>query len=519
MLKEGFSEKDKKQITAHGLTLEEVERQLSIFKKGPRYLRLVRPCTTGDGIRRLGEAEAREFSRTFDQAVSWGAEPMKFVPASGAATRMFKALLSMRDRVDSLGLSGLRRKAKESENAAGTAFFLEHVKEFAFWPDLAAALEKEGLSPEKVLTGGAYGTLLDILLTDRGLGYASLPKGLIPFHLYGANPRTPVEEHLVEAAAYARNSRGCGRTHFTVGAEHKKAFAELIKRVGPDYERRFSARQEVGFSTQDPATDTIAVDLENRPFRTEDGNLVFRPGGHGALLRNLDAIRASVIFINNIDNVVCDRDKPERVLWKKALAGLLWTVRQEAFRMLELLDGSDENAARQALSFASTWLGVSRKMAPKGVKELSLFLVDRLDRPLRVCGMVKNEGDPGGAPFWVQEADGSLSLQIVESAQVNPDSSEQKDVFASSTHFNPVDLVCSTSTPGGGKYDLSRFVDPEAVFISRKSYQGRDLKALELPGLWNGSMSGWNTIFVEVPKAAFNPVKTVNDLLNPSHRV
>ncbi len=514
-----FTEKDVKDLSARGIRKKDALAQLSLLEKGPCRLDLARPCIVGDGIRRLPEAEADEFARAYDSAVARGEEPAKFVPASGAATRMFKNLLAMRDRVDLLGLTGLRR-FPEDEDAAATLAFLNHIKDFAFWPALSQALEKEGISPDRVLASGSFGTVLDVLLTGRGLGFASLPKGLIPFHLYGANPRTPMEEHLVEAAAFARDGKNVARAHFTVAKPFLKNFRDLLDRVKKDYERRLSVRLDVSFSLQDPATDTLALDPAGKPFRTPEGRLCLRPGGHGALLANLNASRASILFINNIDNVVTDRDKAERTRWKKALGGLLWTLSQEARRLTDNLTGG--NKARgldPALAFCVRWLGVDENLLPRDSKNLAAFLRDRLDRPFRVCGMVKNEGDPGGAPFWVRDAGGQVSRQIVESAQVDPDSQDQKALFAASTHFNPVDIACSIVSPRGDRYDLSRFVDPDTVFISQKSLEGRGLKALELPGLWNGSMAGWNTVFVEVPLVAYHPVKTVNDLLKDHHRV
>ncbi|MFH2098829.1 MAG: DUF4301 family protein [Pseudomonadota bacterium] len=510
-----FSEKDLKDLRARGISKRTALEQLSFLKKGPRRMELVRPCTAGDGIRRLAGAEADEFALTYDSVVARGEEPIKFVPASGAASRLFKHLIAVQNQVDRLGLSGLGGEGK----GKAALVFLENLKKFAFWPDLSRALETEGLSPEKVLAGGAWGTLLDVLLTDRGLEYAGKPKGLIPFHMYGANPRTPMEEHLVEAAAYSTDSKGVARVHFTVATAHAKNFTAHLARVKKDYERRFSVRLEVTFSTQEPSTDNLASDLENQPFRTPDGRLLFRPGGHGALLGNLNALASSIIFINNIDNVVTDRDKPERTLWKKVLGGLLWTLSQEARRLTDQLTGANKGRGLgPAMAFCVRWLGVDEKEAPTDSRGLASFLLDRLDRPVRVCGMVENHGDPGGSPFWVRDVGGNLSRQIVESAQVDLGSVDQMALFAASTHFNPVDIVCSIRSPWGGRYDLSRFVDPETFFISRKTMAGRELKALELPGLWNGSMAGWNTVFVQVPLVSFNPVKSINDLLEPSHR-
>lgn len=398
--------------------------------------------------------------------------------------------------------------------------FVENLEKFAFWPALEQSLVSSGVDVAEKLRAGDYTEVVDHLLyEDPGLGYGSLPKGLLLFHQYADRARTPFEEHLVEAADYARSPDNRCRLHFTTSPEHDARFKHLLDTVRAEYEELYKTGYEVDFSNQDHATDTIAATPDNQPFRDEDDSLFFRPGGHGALIHNLDAIDADILFINNIDNVVMDREKPERGKWKKVLAGLLVSVQSRIFHYMGTLSGADPSdaAVKEAYDFTVEYLGETRSLPGDKNKALD-FLRDKMDRPLRVCGMVLNLGDPGGAPFWIREKDGGMSLQIVESAQVNSDDERQKDIFRSSTHFNPVDIACAVRDWRGEKYDLRRFVDQEAVFISEKSKNGRPLKALELPGLWNGSMAGWNTLFVDVPVVAFHPVKTVNDLLKESHQ-
>jgi hypothetical protein len=499
-----LSSSDLVQISSRGMTATIVEKQIRHFEQGFPYARLARPATGGDGILLFPEATAREYERFFDRAVK-GQTPVKFVPASGAATRMFKDLFEFGE--------------KPSESVR---HLISHLEETAFYNALAEALKRRGLNLETLRTHGGGQEIIDTILSADGLNYAALPKGLLLFHNYPAGARTAAEEHLVEAALYATDDRLTARIHFTISREHQGRFAELFGRVVPEYEQLLGVRFEISFSVQKPSTDTLAVDEQNNPFRNADGSLLFRPGGHGALLTNLNDLQADLVFIKNIDNVVPDRLKAPTILYKKAIGGYLLEMRERVFRFLS------EAAARKMRDaeldemgeFARKNLMITlperfHRESPE-VKQNLLF--HRLDRPMRVCGMVKNEGEPGGGPFWVRGPDGSLTLQIIESSQVDLRDPEQKALMDQSTHFNPVDLVCSMKDYRGKPFDLPAFVDESTGFISLKSSGGRTLKAQELPGLWNGAMAGWITVFAEVPVITFNPVKTINDLLRPEHR-
>jgi hypothetical protein len=497
-----FSEQDLAQIRQQDTDVATIEQQLQHFRDGFPFLPLAQAATVGEGIVRLTDEQAVAYADAYDEAAGT-LRPLKFVPASGAATRMFKALFGFLE-------SGKSDKSVEE--------FFERLPDFAFYDDLKAALAAEGLD----LATADRPTIAAYFLTEKGLGYGELPKGLLKFHRYPEGARTPVEEHLVEAARYS-SADGRAKLHFTVSPEHRSRFEALVAEVSPRYEAEFGVNYEVAFSEQKPSTDTIAVNPDNTPFREKDGSLLFRPAGHGALLANLTALDADLVFIKNIDNVVPDRLKDTTVLYKKALAGVLLDVRNRLFAyQTKLAERTviDGELLGELDEFFRKTLCVR---PPEGFErqsdeEKTAYFRQKLDRPLRVCGMVKNVGEPGGGPFWVRGADGSTALQIVESAQVDMDDPAQKALFNEATHFNPVDLICSLTDRQGNPYDLMRFRDPKTGFITAKSKDGKDLKAQELPGLWNGSMADWNTVFVEVPLITFNPVKTVNDLLREEHQ-
>jgi len=383
-------------------------------------------------------------------------------------------------------------------------------------------MSEDGLDIDTLTDDGHFKEVIEYLLGQKGLGYTQLPKALLVFHRYADGNRTAFEEHLVEAVEYVRDVNGMCRLYFTVSPEHKQAFEDFLRKIVPRYEKHYGIQFSVEFSVQERATDTIAVDLENKPFRLNDGTIFFRPGGHGALIENLSNIDGDIIFIKNIDNVVHDRLKDQTFQWKRALGGCLIQIQQKIFFYLERLTKKplDEELLDEAIEFAKNDLYIipSNSEDMTSSKEKQAFLISKLNRPVRVCGMVRNKGEPGGGAFWVKSKDGSLSLQIVESAQIDPESEEQQSVFRSSMYFNPVDIVCGVRDRHGKAYDLRHYVDPEAALISIKSEDGRELKALELPGLWNGAMSDWNTIFIEVPLITFNPVKTINDLLREQHQ-
>ena len=511
-----FTEADLKQISSHQLTVEGLNHQISKFKSGFPPAVLEDAATVGNGILKLDEHEAEQKIRYYEEHLSTY-QIVKFVPASGAATRMFKTLFSFLLEYTGTEADYERMKADQSEGSVFT--FFKYLENFAFYEDLRAKYrEVTGKTLEEDHLKKEYKKILEVLLNEEGLNYGNLPKGLLQFHHYDTTSRTPVEEHMVEGAQYARDGRGNVNIHFTVSPDHQQRFEEHVARIRPRYETEFGVAIHVTYSIQKPSTDTIAVDMNNDPFRNPDGTLLFRPAGHGALLENLNDIDADIVFLKNIDNVVPDKIKDETVKYKKAIAGILLEYHSKisaAYQQLETGTGISE--ARELLE---NHLGfrADSDFDQKTDAEKIDYLKRRLHRPLRVCGMVKSEGDPGGGPFWVRSSDGSVSLQVVETAQVDLNDDSQKDVFGRATHFNPVDVVCMLKDHSGEKFDLMKYRDLNAGFTTKKSKDGKDLKAQELPGLWNGSMSDWNTVFVEVPVITFNPVKSVNDLLKPEHQ-
>ncbi len=504
-----FSAKDRERIAEEGLTLEEVNRQLALFRRGVSPVRLNRPCCVRDGIVSLSPAEEEEFLAVYDGALRTK-RFMKFVPASGAASRMFKEWHQ-----------GLREGGFTSP--AEQEAFIRNLQRYAFFTDLKTAVAARGGNLDDLIGKQAVEAILKFILTEGGLNYGRLPKALLKFHACSEGCRTALEEHLVEAALYARDSQGCSRIHFTVSGEHENFVRERLSQVIPRYESDYETTYEIGLSTQAAATNTLAVDSEHRPFRDEKGGLIFRPGGHGALLTNLDALTAEIIFLKNIDNIAPDRLKAATVRWKKIMAGYLISLQQGLFSRLSLLEAGDvgEAALGEITRFCreKIHLVLPPDFERRSPTERGAFLFRKLDRPVRVCGMVKNEGEPGGGPFWVDDPDGTdlQSLQIIEESQIDRNDDRQQAIWRSATHFNPVDLVCGVYDFRGRKFALTRFVDPALSIISRKSEKGKELLALERPGLWNGSMALWNTLFMEVPLATFNPVKTVSDLLRPEH--
>ncbi len=515
-----FSPEDLSEIEAHGLGVEEAQRQLELFKKPPPYMDLVRTCTRGDGIRVLDEREEKDFMRTYEQEASRH-QYLKFVPASGAATRMFKVLHRYGGRGKEIWSDEIAGQARRGDKEAQQLQeFMGGLRKFPFFERLRFRMTQAGASLEALLDQGRFAEIIHAVLDEEGLGYAHLPKGLILFHAYPEGPRTAFEEHLVEGAAYVAAEDQVCRLHFTVSPEARPRFLDLLEKVDASYGDRYGVSYQVAFSSQKRSTDTLAVDLQNRPFRDQKGRLLFRPGGHGALIENLNDLNGDILFIKNIDNVVPDRLKAETLRWKKLLAGVLLRLQKKVFGFMERLASEpvDRDVLEQVSTFLKDEFGLSPGPQRATEEEQRRFLMKRLNRPIRVCGMVKKERDPGGGPFWVRDRRGAVSPQIVETAQIDPDSQEQQDILASSTHFNPVDIVCGVRDFQGQPFDLRTFVDPEAVFITVKSKEGKDLKALEHPGLWNGGMAGWLTLFVEVPPVTFNPVKTVNDLLKKEHQ-
>nr|WP_319573551.1 DUF4301 family protein [uncultured Draconibacterium sp.] len=506
-----FPEKDKQQIQERGRKLETVQNQIENFKKGFPYLPIEDAASVGKGIIRLSPEDLKKRGDRYDANIADGTKALKFVPASGAASRMFKSLFQ--------ALEDFQNKPHEDVLAANrdAAQYVTELNKFAFAEELEKAIAHDRVQPSAT-------NKLDYLLNEKGLNYGAKPKGLLKFHSYEDGARTPFEEHLVEGAKYAADNGNKASLHFTVSPEHQPGFEALLAEIKDKYEEQLGIEFDVTFSQQKPSTDTIAVDLKNEPFRNADGSLLFRPGGHGALIENLNDLDADIIFIKNIDNVVPDRLKQPTIDFKKGLAGVLLKHQEKAFYYQHELNEKhytalSSNFLAEAANFLENTLNTkpAKNHYYTEREELYQYLKEKYNRPLRVCGMVKNEGEPGGGPFWAMNADGTISLQVVESSQIDPDSVQQQDIVQHATHFNPVDLVCAVKNYKGDKYDLTQFTDPATGFISQKSKDGKELKAQELPGLWNGAMSNWNTLFVEVPIETFNPVKTVNDLLRDQH--
>ena len=500
------TKQDLGQLSQMGLTPEAVQHQIDNFKAGFPKTQLDAAATPGNnGILCLSDKDIIRYEKQY-RTLAREKKILKFVPASGAATRMFKDLYSF-----TATYFGVAKNFDKEFPEVKT--FLENLRTFAFFNDLKTCMEAADLDIEDYLHRGDYTTVINFLLGGQYLGYGSLPKALLKFHRYGAVQRTPLEEHIVEGVMYAQSSDGTVNLHFTISPEHRAGFRRKLSEVKHYYESTFGIKLKVSMSEQKHYTDIIAVDEQNQPIRDENGRLVFRPGGHGALIENLNEQRADLIFIKNIDNVVPDWLKHTTVIYKQVLAGMLLERRDCVADALRTLDGKpDAKTVAKIARFAKEELDI---MVPKGCDARTLHSL--LNRPMRVCGMVKNLGEPGGGPFYTIDGQGRRSLQIVESAQVNHNDTQQEAIFQASTHFNPVDLVCCTKDYRGRYFDLRQYVDPQTGFISKKSKGAQVLKSQELPGLWNGAMANWITLFVEVPVATFNPVKTVNDLLRKEH--
>ena len=499
-----FTEEDIAQIEGRGASLETVQAQVERFKKGFPWMKIVAPATPGNGIKVLSEEDARESVDYYRRASFEGS--CKFVPASGAASRMFKDMFS--------GLEKLKAGEDLPADAPG-AKLAARIKDFAFYdeaifgePDDSRAYRLKALTK---------------LLGDEGLAYGSKPKGVLKFHRYPSEVRTAIAEHLVEAQEYMRitdpftDEDSC-KLVVTISPEHKELFEKAVSEVVPEYEKRYGVHYDITFTYQDKATDTIAVDMDGNPFRTSEGELLFRPAGHGALIHNLNKVEEELVSIKNIDNVSHEKYLGETSFYKQVLMGEALNLRDEIVLFIRRLNADpSEEICDEVEKFLSTVLCVK---IPKisNLEERVALLRSKLNRPIRICGMVRNEGEPGGGPYIVEGQDGCTSLQILESVQINKDDPEALAAMSGATHFNPVDIICLLRDCRGNKFDLLSYVDQEAGFISQKSYQGRELKALELPGLWNGAMSDWNTLFVEVPIQTFNPVKVVLDLLRPAHQ-
>ncbi len=504
-----LSQQDLRQIAQKGITEQQVERQLEEFRNGFPFLRIESAAGIGKGIVAPGEDLRAEYIAKWNAYKAGGKKIVKFVPASGAASRMFKDVFAFVDAPYDVPTSAFEKK------------YFDNIDKFAFYDELdAVCLKNEGKGVKDLIACGNYKAVAANMLGAAGLNYGQLPKGMLSFHKYDDGARTPMEEHLVEGALYAA-SGGEANVHFTVSHEHMGFFKDKVAARKDAYEAKYGIKYNVTFSEQKPSTDTIAAAADNSPFRNDDGSLLFRPGGHGALIQNLNDIDADVIFIKNIDNVVPDRLKGDTVDYKQLIAGILVDLQAKAFSYLELLDTGNytHEDLEEIIRFVQRDL-CCRKADIKDLEDadLVIYLRGKLNRPMRVCGVVKNVGEPGGGPFLTYNQDGTVSLQILESSQIDKSNEEYMRMFTEGTHFNPVDLVCAIKDYKGVAFNLPDYVDRTTGFISSKSKGGKELKALELPGLWNGAMSDWNTIFVEVPLSTFNPVKTVNDLLREQHQ-
>lgn len=504
-----LSQQDLQQLAGKGISEEQINQQLDAFKTGFPFLKLEAAAAIGKGIVSPAEDERQQYVKAWNNYKDEGHKIVKFVPASGAASRMFKDMFSFLNADYDAPTTEFERK-----------YFLNLTK-FAFYDALdAKCMELYGKGITTLLADMNYKAIAAAMLNKEGLNYGQLPKGMLLFHKYPDGPRTPMEEHLVEGALYAA-SAGEANVHFTVSHEHMEMFEQRVAEKEDIYAEKYGVKYNISFSEQKPSTDTVAANPDNTLFRNEDGSLLFRPGGHGALIENLNEIDADVIFIKNIDNVVPDRLKEETVEYKQLIAGVLVTLQKRAFEYLRMLDAGEYNheLLEEIIRFVQQDL-CCRKPDIKELEdaELVIYLKKKLNRPMRVCGVVKNVGEPGGGPFLTYNQDGTISLQILESSQIDKSNEEYMRMFTEGTHFNPVDLVCAVRDFEGKPFNLPDFVDKSTGFISNKSKNGRELKALELPGLWNGAMSDWNTVFVEVPLGTFNPVKTVNDLLRDQHQ-
>lgn len=484
-----LTDKDRELLKQKGIEVAQVEQQLAQFKSGFPFADIKRAATIGDGIARVDEAQAVSYAEIYENSLAKdGKKVVKFIPASGAATRMFKQMFEFRNA----------DAAKQADMAKDKPYaqFLASTDKFAFGADIEA--KKPTSEADKIR----------LMLDADGLGYGQKPKGVLLFHHYPTGNLTAAEEHIIEGVNYASSGAEVN-LHFTVSPQHLDLFKEALKSTQKFVEEHMNKKVNITYSFQKPSTDTLAATMENEPFRDENGNLVFRPGGHGALIENLGDINADYVFIKNIDNVAQQHLLPITTKYKKVIAGYAVARKKMVDAILLKLDKGDNGALKEAQDFIAKELKLpTENLDAKAVYEI-------LDRPLRVCGMVKNEGEPGGGPFWTKGSDGKVTLQVVESAQIDP---KDADLMKQSTHFNPVDLFCCITDRKGKKYDLKQFVDKNAGFISYKSLNGKDLKAMELPGLWNGAMANWLTFFVEVPVETFNPVKTVMDLLRPQHQ-
>ena len=505
-----LSKEDKESLDKKHISEETLNHQLEQHRNGFPFLRLSAAAAPGKGILVTGAESRKLYLDAWTQYLKGEHRVQKFVPASGAASRMFKNLFEFLDGESDVPETDFMKK------------FFDGIHDFAFFDALNdACVVNEMKEVDELIEDDDYKAVVAALLGEDGLNYGQLPKGLLFFHAYDDCVRTPLEEHLAEGAMYAATADGNVNIHFTVSPEHRPLFERLVADKKEMFESEFGVRYNLTFSEQKPSTDTVAATVDGEPFRNDDGTMLFRPGGHGALIENLNDLDADVIFIKNIDNVVPDTLKPVTVDYKKLIAGVLVSEQQKVFDYMRKLDSGNythDELCQMVQYLSDTFCLTNPAIDNLEDTELAIYLRSKLNRPIRVCGMVRNVGEPGGGPFLAYNSDGTISLQILESSQIDTTNGEYVEMFNSGTHFNPVDLVCAVRNYKGEHFCLPKYVDPMTGFISSKSKNGEELRALELPGLWNGAMSDWNTIFVEVPLETFNPVKTVNDLLREQHQ-
>ncbi len=507
-----FNENDIEELKKRNIDPETVERQVDQFREGIPYAPLVKPAKIKEGILKPCDETLDDLRQLYSEHCK-KEKIVKFVPASGAATRMFKEFYKYIENAEKEG---------DTTVSAAVAEFVDNLHKFAFYETLRDRLERKGVKISSNADAGDLKVIIESVLNEDGLNFDNLPKGLLPFHRYNNSYRTAFEEHLVEGAFYAKGGNDTVNIHMTVSPEHQELFREKAEEVLQGYENQFKCHFNIEFSWQSPSTDTIAVDLNNNPVRDDEGKLVFRPGGHGALIENLNSLDADIVFIKNIDNVVPDALKNVTIKYKKLLGGILLSLRERIFHYIDAVENNTmpgDGELEEILYFLENELCI---IPPPGIMSSGTdrkreYILKKLKRPLRVCGMVENRSEPGGGPFWVRNIDQSVSLQIVETSQIELSHPEVKKIFNSATHFNPVDILCSLKDHNGKKFDLMKHRNPNDGVITVRSYNGKEIKALELPGLWNGGMADWNTVFVEVPLLTFNPVKTIFDLLRPEH--
>lgn len=508
-----FTSNDKKQLQKLKISEEIANEQLRCLNEGCATLKLIKPAVLKEGILSLYESDVKANAKSYDK-MRGTYKIKKFVPASGAATRMFKALYKY------LGNS---EKELDNDTKKAVDTLIKNCKNLPFYKDLADNLKNGGENIEDLMKSKKYDKIISGIVEEKGLGFGNLPKALIPFHLYPSGVRTAIEEQLHSGVLYCMQKDKNANFHFTLLPDHIKMVEELVQKTIETLETEYGCSISISYSVQEPHTDTIAVDNNGEPYRKEDGDILLRPGGHGALIENLNSLESDIVFISNIDNVPHERYLQMTVEYKKALAGILINYHKKISSFLHKLDR--QSIKNDAFMMEVTYF-IKNKLnflPPKvfdkwEIEQQVKYLISILNKPLRVCGMVKNEGEPGGGPFWVENEDGSVGLQIVEEAQINMNDEKQKQILQSSTHFNPVDIVCFIKDMHNRKYDLTKYVNKKTGIISQKTYGDDDIKVLEHPGLWNGAMWDWNTVFVEVPVETFTPVKTINDLLRKEHQ-